>query len=78
MSGFHLRNIEVKTLRLYLEWKGMKHYRTKGGHEVWGRSDLSRPIVFQTHITPVPEFIIKQILRNLGEDREDFIRFLQS
>lgn len=78
MSGLHLRNIEVKTLRLYLEWKGLKYYRTKGGHEVWGRSDLNRPIVFQTHINPVPEFIIKQILRNLGEDRSDFIRFLQS
>lgn len=78
MSGFHLKNIEVKTLRQYLEWKGLKYYRTKGGHEIWGRSDLLRPIVFQTHINPVPEFIIKQILRNLGEDREDFIRFLQS
>lgn len=78
MGEGHLRNISLKTIRDYLSWKGLKIYRTKGGHEVWGCRELKRPIVIQTHINPVPEFIVKQILRNLNTDKEDFIKFLKS
>ena len=78
MGGEHLRNIPLKTIRDYLAWKGLKIYRTKGGHETWGCSGLLRPIVIQTHVDPVPEFIVKQILRNLNSNREDFIIFLRS
>lgn len=78
MGGEHLRNISLRTIRQYLTWKGLKLYRTNGGHEIWGCSDLLRPIVVQTHVDPVPEFIVKQILRNLNTDREDFIKFLRS
>lgn len=74
----HLRNIEVKTFREFLIWKGLNKIRTTGGHEIWCRSDLKRPVTFQTHVTPVPEFIVKQILRNIGSDRNDFIKFLES
>ena len=74
----HLRNINLKTFREYLEWKGLKMIRTKGGHEIWSRKDLSRPVIIQTHISPVPEFIVKQVLRNIGANIEDFITFLKS
>lgn len=46
--------------------------RTKGGHEHWTRADLPRPITVQTHVDPVPEFIIKNALRTLGMTKEDF------
>lgn len=71
----HLKNIPLKTFRKYLEHKGLKHIRTTGGHEVWSRQDLTRPIVIQTHITPVPEFIVKQVFRALGVDKQDFFEF---
>ena len=74
----HLYNISLKTFREYLEWKELKLIRTKGGHEIWSRKDLSRPVTIQTHITPVPEFIVKQVLRNIGADLEDYIAFLKS
>ena len=53
----HLYNISIKTLRDYLEWKGLKKIRTSGGHEIWSRKDLIRPIVLQTHISPVPDLL---------------------
>lgn len=73
-----LKNIPLKTIREYLILKGLKHIRTTGGHEIWGGKSLQRPIVLQTHIDPVPEFIVKQILRALNETDEGFLRFLQS
>jgi len=78
MSAMHLKNISLVTIRKYLEWKGAKMIRITGGHEVWSRADLLRPIIIQTHIDPVPEFIVKQILRAFGADRDDFIKFLTS
>ncbi len=44
----------------------------RGGHEKWSRADLDRPITIQTHIDPVPEFIVKQILRHLDISRDEF------
>ncbi len=33
---------------------------------------MDRPITIQTHIDPVPEIIVKQVLRHLKIDRETF------
>jgi len=73
-----LKNIPLKTIREYLILKGLKHIRTIGGHEIWGGKSLQRPIVLQTHINPVPEFIVKQILRALNETDDSLFGFLQS
>jgi len=73
----HLKNISPGLFRKYLTYKGLKHIRTNAGHEIWCRSDLKRPITFQTHIDPIPEFIIKNNLRIMGTDRNDFILFLK-
>ncbi|MEJ7673670.1 MAG: hypothetical protein WKF59_13455 [Chitinophagaceae bacterium] len=40
------------------------------------RGDLLRPITIQTHIDPVPERIIKQIIHALDIDREEFFDIL--
>jgi predicted RNA binding protein YcfA (HicA-like mRNA interferase family) len=71
-----LKNIKLSDYRDFLEKAGCKHIRTEGGHEIWSRKDLSRPIVVQTHETPVPEFIIKNALRNLGLLKKDFFEIL--
>jgi predicted RNA binding protein YcfA (HicA-like mRNA interferase family) len=72
----HLRNVSLSLFRSFLEYKGLKVIRTSGGHEIWSRSDLGRPVVLQTHISPVPEFIVKQTLRHIGSTRQDFEYFV--
>lgn len=49
----------------------LKKYRTMDGHEHWTRKDLNRPITIQTHIDPVPERIMKQIIQALNMDKKD-------
>ncbi len=66
-------NISIAKLRTFLKKRGCKHIRTNGGHEVWQCNDLLRPIIFQTHINPVPEFVILQIIRVLGISKIDFL-----
>jgi hypothetical protein len=36
-------------------------------------SSMDRPITIQTHIDPVPEFIVKQVLRHLKMDKKTFL-----
>jgi len=73
-----LQNISLATYRRFLLEVGCKHIRTNSGHEIWSRKDLTRPLTFQTHIDPVPEFIIKQHLRYLGLTRDQFIEIIQN
>jgi hypothetical protein len=73
-----LKNIPLRLFRAYLEYKGLKQIRNNGGHEVWSRKNFSRPIVIQSHIDPIPEFIIKSNLRTLGETADDFFEFLKN
>ncbi len=47
--------------------------RTKGGHEAWKKPGLTRPIIFQTHVEPVPEMVVKNAIRDLGISREEFL-----
>ena len=73
-----LKNIRLKIFRNYLIYCGLKHIRTKGGHEIWSAKGLTRPVTLQTHIDPVPEFIIKNNLRTMGKTEEHFLIFLES
>lgn len=73
MSSQHLRNIRLSDYRKYLLHIGCKLTRSKGGHEPYTRPDLLRPITLQSHIDPVPEFIIKNHLRILGLSKTDFL-----
>ena len=70
-------NCDLATLRKVLDHKGCKPIRTTGGHEIWCRSDLLRPITIQTHIDPVPEFIVLQIMRTLKLSRKDMDKILR-
>ena len=75
-----LSNIDIKDLRRFLEKQGLhliKDSRGRGGHEKWSKSDMDRPITIQTHITPVPEFIILQILRHLKMSKRTFFEAIK-
>jgi predicted RNA binding protein YcfA (HicA-like mRNA interferase family) len=72
-----LKNISLRTFRNYLMYCGLNHVRTKGGHEIWSSKELTRPVVLQTHIDPVPEFIIKNNLRTIDKSEEHLLEFLK-
>lgn len=76
MSTHKLCNVSLDDYREFLRKAGCNHIRTEGGHEVWSRKDLLRPIIVQTHKTPVPEFIIRNALRTLGLTKKDFFYIL--
>jgi hypothetical protein len=74
-----LSNIPLRDFRIFLESQGLKMIKSskgRGGHEKWSRSDLDRPITIQTHVDPVPEFIVMQVLRYLGINRKQFFEAL--
>lgn len=76
MSRKHLRNIPLKLFRAFLKEQGCICNRISGGHEHWTRKDLLRPITIQTHVDPIPEFIIKNTLKQLGLSKKDFIDWI--
>jgi len=76
MSTQKLCNIPLKDYRDFLSKVGCNLSGTESGHEKWTRKDLTRPIIVQTHESPVPEFIIRNALRNLGLTKKDFFNIL--
>jgi len=78
MSKSPLKNISLRTFRQYLVWNGLERIRTKGGHEVWDKKGMERPVVLPTHEDPVFEFVAKNALINMGVDANDYIEFLKS
>lgn len=70
-----LSNIPLRIFREFLKHKGLKCVKTQGGHEKWVRSDLGRPVMLQTHIDPVPEFIIRNNLKTIGVSIKEFLEY---
>lgn len=73
----NLSNITIAELRQVLSALGLEKQRTKGGHEAWRKEGMTRLVVFQTHIEPIPEFIVKNAIRNLGVTRQEFLEILE-
>lgn len=71
-----LKNVSLRECRKFLTKTGCQVIRTTGGHEHWSRPDLLRPITIQTHIDPVPERIMKQIINALEIDKDEFLEIL--
>ena len=42
------------------------------------KSGMLRPVIFQTHNDPIPEFIIKNNLRTLGLGKDEFLSLLEN
>lgn len=77
MSTKKLSNVSLSHYREFLIKAGCKYIRTSDGHEVWSKKELTRPIIFQTHIDPIPEFIIRNALRSLGISKNQFWEILE-
>lgn len=77
MNTRSLSNISLSDFRRFLEKTGCKSESVKGGHEKCTKAGLLRPVILQTHIDPVLEFIVKNTLRNLGLSKDDYFRLSQ-
>nr|DAK03401.1 MAG TPA: HICA protein [Caudoviricetes sp.] len=73
-----LSNISARRFRGFLESKGLKCIKTEGGHEKWARADLRRPVMLQTHVDPVPEFIVRNNLKTIGATIKELVEYLGS
>ena len=71
-------NISLALFRKFLLAVGCECVGTQGGHEKWKREGLTRPIIVQTHIDPVPEFIVRNALRTLNICISDFLTIIKS
>ena len=76
MSTRKLSNVSITDFKEFLTKVGCKHQGTERGHEKWSKKELLRPVIFQTHIDPIPEFIIKNALRTLNMSKQDFFNTL--
>ena len=77
MNTYKLSNISIAQFREFLFEIGCTRISIEGGHEKWHKNGCLRPIIIQTHIDPIPEFIIKNNLRSLGFTRKDFIDWMK-
>jgi hypothetical protein len=73
-----IKNVSIAYFKAFLSHHGLNHISTTRGHEKWSRKDLSRPVIFQTHIDPIPLFIIKNNLRTMGLTLTDLRNFFNS
>jgi predicted RNA binding protein YcfA (HicA-like mRNA interferase family) len=78
MSTRKISNVKISDFRHFLEKCGCRNIGTEGGHEKWAREDLTRPVIVQTHIEPVPEFVVRNALRNLGLAKDDYFRIMEA
>lgn len=74
----NLSNISIAEFRAILTLLGLSKVRTKGGHEAWMKEGMTRPVIIQNHVDPIPEFIIRNNLRNIGINKQDFISMLEN
>ena len=77
MSTKKLKNLTLRDIRSFLIRFGCVKDRTRGGHEAWRKPGLARPIIIQTHEDPVPEHVVRSIIKTLGISRDDFLSAMQ-
>lgn len=79
MNTYRLGNISIEEFKAFLEKHGcIKVSSGNSGHEKWVKEGVSRPVVFQTHVDPIPSFIIKNNLRNIGLSMSDMREWLRN
>ena len=73
-----IKNVSIQEFKSFLIDKGLKHIRTKAGHEVWSGKELTRPVIIQTHIDPIPLFVIKNNLRTMDSTLKELRDYLNT
>lgn len=73
----NLSNVSISEFRAIMLLLGLSKVRTKGGHEAWMKAGMTRPAIVQTHVEPVPEYVLRNNLRIIGISREEFLTLLE-
>jgi hypothetical protein len=71
-----VKNVPLKKFRKFLEFHNAKIIRSNGGHEIWSKSNCTRPIVIQTHVDPIPIIVLKSNLSTMGLTKQDLLNWL--
>ena len=72
----NLSNVSISEFRAIMLLLGLTRVRTKGGHEAWMKAGMTRPAIVQTHVDPVPGYVLRNNLRIIGISREAFLALL--
>ena len=76
MNTMNLSNIPLDAVRAFLLQRDYHFGFVHGGHELWVKENMVRPVVLRAGFDPVPEFMIRNILRSMdvrGEELEGFV-----
>lgn len=76
MSTQKANNISISEFESFLELCQCKFIKNDNGHVKYSRSDLFRPIIFQNHIDPIPQFIVLNNLRLLGISKKEYFEIM--
>ena len=77
MNTYKLSNVSLAQFRKFLLDMGCMRVASEGGHEKWKKNGCLRSVILQTHIDPVPEFIVRNNLRTLGLTRKHFTEWMR-
>ncbi|MBR5075299.1 MAG: type II toxin-antitoxin system HicA family toxin [Bacteroidales bacterium] len=70
-------NISLRRYRKILKHFGLAKIRTDGGHEMWYKEGMLRNVVLQSHISPVPEFIVLNNIDTMGITKKELDEALE-
>ncbi len=70
-----LSPVHHRILEKFVVQVGCTFVRQKGSHRVYWRGDQLRPIIIPTY-KAVPEFVIRNILRQLKISVEEYLRMI--
>ena len=71
-----LTPVHHKVLERFVLSVGCRFLRQRGSHRIYWRDDQVRPIVIPTY-RQVPEFVIRNILRQLKIEVDEYVRMLE-
>ena len=73
-----LDNVPLSSFRRFLLFEGLVLKGTSGGHEIWVKSGMLRPVVLQTHVDPVPRNHISTNLKSMKVEKTELLNFLKN
>ena len=75
MSG--LKPVRWQLFEKVLLELGCEFKRQNGSHRVYSRPEIVRPIIVPVHNKPLPEYVIKNMLRNVGITTKEYKELLK-
>jgi len=76
MNTYKASNVSLVDFQLFLKRVGARKIRTTGGHYIYSHPDLKRSIPLQSHIDPVPEFVVLEIINYFNMSTEEMWKII--